>query len=98
MRTLLAREPQAQPGRVGGAENHSQSAKRIKTCLTIRLRIHSPELKEHDMTAPMMNGTQQRKSLSQQLDRLDSILDGLADSLNGAVADAVRDAVGQAVT
>ena len=49
------------------------------------------------MTAPMLNGTQQRKSLSQQLDRLDSILDGLADSLNGAVADAVRDAVGQAV-
>jgi hypothetical protein len=49
------------------------------------------------MTAPMMNGTQ-RKSLSQQLDRLDSILDGLAESLNGAVADAVRDAVGQAVS
>ncbi len=48
------------------------------------------------MTATMMNGPQ-RKSLSQQLDRLDSILDGLAESLNGAVADAVRDAVGQAV-
>ena len=46
------------------------------------------------MTAKM-NG-QPRKSLAQQLDRLDGILDGLANSLNDAVADAVRDAVGRA--
>src|SRR5262245_40734310 len=38
-----------------------------------------------------------RKSLSEQIDRLDSLLDGLADNLNAAVADAVRDAVGGAV-
>ena len=38
-----------------------------------------------------------RKSLSEQIDRLDSLLDGLADNLNSAVADAVRDAVGGAV-
>lgn len=42
-----------------------------------------------------MNG-QPRRSLNQQLDRLDGILDGLANSLNDAVADAVRDAVGRA--
>jgi hypothetical protein len=34
MRTLLAREPQAQPGRVGGAENRFQFAKRINICVT----------------------------------------------------------------
>src|SRR5262245_36491337 len=38
-----------------------------------------------------------RKSLSEQIDRLDSVLDGLADNLNSAVADAVRDAVGGGV-
>jgi hypothetical protein len=38
-----------------------------------------------------------RKSLAEQIDRLDQILDGLADGLNGAVADALRESVGQAV-
>jgi hypothetical protein len=38
-----------------------------------------------------------RKTLSSQLDRLDSMLDGLAEGLNGAVADAVQAAVAQAV-
>jgi hypothetical protein len=38
-----------------------------------------------------------RKTLSSQLDRLDSMLDGLADGLNEAVADAVQAAVAQAV-
>jgi hypothetical protein len=38
-----------------------------------------------------------RKQLSDQLDRLDVILDGLADALNQSVADAVRDVVGQVV-
>src|SRR5262245_66223003 len=38
-----------------------------------------------------------RKSLAEQIDRLDAILDGLADALNEAVADAVRDAVTAAV-
>ena len=49
------------------------------------------------MTATMkLNGTP-RKSLSQQLDRLDSILDGLSEGLCAAVADAVSTAVRQAV-
>lgn len=47
------------------------------------------------------NGTV-RKSLSAQIDRLDSLLDGLADGLNDAVAAAVKEAVtvavGEAVT
>jgi hypothetical protein len=38
-----------------------------------------------------------RKSLAEQIDRLDAILDGLSDALQGAVADAVKEAVGQAV-
>jgi hypothetical protein len=37
------------------------------------------------------------KSLSEQIDRLDKILDGLAEALNGAVADAVTQAVSLAV-
>jgi hypothetical protein len=54
------------------------------------------------MTTSTMNGMPrpsmtQRKSLNQQLDRLDQILDGLSDALNAAVVDAVRDAVGLAV-
>jgi hypothetical protein len=43
-----------------------------------------------------MNG-QARKSLAEQIDRLDSMLDGLADGLNDAIAAAVKDAVGMAV-
>jgi hypothetical protein len=38
-----------------------------------------------------------RKSLGDQIDRLDAILDGLADALNQAVAQAVREAVAVAV-
>src|SRR5262249_45417893 len=38
-----------------------------------------------------------RKSLAQQIDRLDNILDGLADALNEAVSAAVKEAVGLAV-
>jgi hypothetical protein len=44
-----------------------------------------------------LNGRVARKSLAEQIDRLDGILDGLAEALNGAVADAVRGAVGSAV-
>jgi hypothetical protein len=44
-----------------------------------------------------LNGRVARKSLAEQIDRLDGILDGLAEALNGAVADAVKDAVGHAV-
>jgi hypothetical protein len=40
---------------------------------------------------------QARKSLAEQIDRLDGILDGLADGLNEAVAAAVQEAVGVAV-
>jgi hypothetical protein len=38
-----------------------------------------------------------RRSLAEQLDRLDSILDGLAEALQGAVTTAVTEAVGVAV-
>lgn len=38
-----------------------------------------------------------RKSLADQIDRLDTILDGLSDALNESVADAVRGVVGTAV-
>jgi hypothetical protein len=38
-----------------------------------------------------------RKSLSEQIDRLDAILDGLGDALNEAVAAAVSEAAGRAV-
>jgi hypothetical protein len=38
-----------------------------------------------------------RKSLAEQIDRLDRVLDGLAEGLNEAVAQAVREAVGIAV-
>ena len=40
----------------------------------------------------------QRKSLSGQIDRLDSILDGLDQALQGAITDAVKEAVSVAVT
>ena len=38
-----------------------------------------------------------RKTLAEQIDKLDSILDGLSENLNEAVADAVRDATHAAV-
>ena len=38
-----------------------------------------------------------RKSLAEQIDRLDAILDGLSQALEGAVAAAVREAAGRAV-
>jgi hypothetical protein len=40
---------------------------------------------------------QQRKSLANEIDRLDGILDGLDEALAGSVETAVRDVVGQAV-
>lgn len=39
------------------------------------------------------SGTTPRKQLSDQLDRLDSVIDALDEGLKGAVADAVREAV-----
>jgi len=42
------------------------------------------------------NGRMPRKTLSNQLDRLDDILDGLAEALNQSVAMAVKEAVGLA--
>jgi hypothetical protein len=38
-----------------------------------------------------------RKSLAEQIDRLDGILDGLAEGLNDAIVTAVKEAVGAAV-
>ena len=45
----------------------------------------------------MSNSRTQRKSLANEIDRLDGILDGLDEALAGAVADAVRQATGAAV-
>jgi len=50
------------------------------------------------MTATTTNADgRTRKSLAEQIDRLDAILDGLSEALQGAVADTVKEAVGQAV-
>jgi hypothetical protein len=43
------------------------------------------------------NGQARRRQLSDQIDRLDGILDGLSEALDGVIVDAVRGAVGQAV-
>jgi hypothetical protein len=48
------------------------------------------------MTATTVNGNA-RKSLAEQIDRLDDILGGMAEGLQGAVADAVKQAVTVAV-
>jgi hypothetical protein len=45
------------------------------------------------ITASVNHDKLPRKQLSDQLDRLDRILDGLSESLNGAVADAARDGI-----
>jgi hypothetical protein len=49
------------------------------------------------MSAKTTANGQVRKTLAEQIDRLDSMLDGLSEGLNDAVAAAVRDAVGSAV-
>ena len=49
------------------------------------------------MAATMTNGKPQRKQLSDQLDRMDGIIDCLADALPEAVADAVKDGARQAI-
>lgn len=48
-------------------------------------------------TMTMTNGRPPRKLLSDQLDRLDSIIDALADGLPGAVAEAAREGTKLAV-
>jgi hypothetical protein len=49
------------------------------------------------MSATTLTNGKPRKQLSDQLDRLDGILDALADGLPGAVADACREGARQAV-
>ncbi len=49
------------------------------------------------MTETTTNGRPKRKQLSEQLDRLDGIIDVLADGLNKAVADAAREGTRLAV-
>jgi hypothetical protein len=49
------------------------------------------------MTARITTNGQARKSLAEQIDRLDTMLDGLSEGLNEAVATAVKEAVGLAV-
>src|SRR3954470_12097533 len=44
------------------------------------------------MNAMSLNG-HKRPTLSEQIERLDGILDGLADNLNQAIADAVKEAI-----
>ena len=44
-----------------------------------------------------LNARTARKSLADQIDRLDGILDGLAEALNESVADAVRDVIAETV-
>jgi hypothetical protein len=44
-----------------------------------------------------LNGRPQRKQLSEQLDRLDTIIDALAEALPGAVADACKEGARAAV-
>ena len=46
---------------------------------------------------PTLNGRPQRKQLSAQLDRLDTIIDALAEALPGAVADACKEGAHAAV-
>src|SRR3954470_17438006 len=58
---------------------------------------HTPMNGRFTMSTTNMNGRVQRKTLANQLDRLDTILDGFADALNEAVADAVKQAVVVAV-
>jgi hypothetical protein len=48
-------------------------------------------------TMTQTNGRTERKSLAEQIDRLDGILDGLADGLNEAVVTAAQEAVTVAV-
>src|SRR5258706_10089980 len=73
----------------------SDSHSDVKSRILIQVEINR-------MTTAMMNGAArsgpaQRKSLAQQLDRMDQLLDGLSDGIQAAVVDAVKDAVGQAV-
>src|SRR6185437_2884730 len=50
------------------------------------------------MSAPhLINGRPPRKQLSEQLDRLDSIIDSLAEGLPAAVAEAAREGTRAAV-
>ena len=49
------------------------------------------------MPMATLNTGTARKSLAEQIDRLDNILDGLAEALNESVAAAVQQAVGEAV-
>jgi hypothetical protein len=49
------------------------------------------------MSTTTANGRPQRKQLSDQLDRLDSIIDTLAEGLNQAVSDACKEGTRQAV-
>jgi hypothetical protein len=49
------------------------------------------------MTTTTTTNDRPRKSLAEQLDRLDAILDGLSEALEGAVASAVQQAVSIAV-
>jgi hypothetical protein len=48
-------------------------------------------------TYSMQNGVAKRKQLSDELDRLDTLIDGLAQNLNAAVADAVKGGAREAV-
>src|SRR5262245_38176202 len=57
----------------------------------------TPDRGDREMTQTNNVGRTQRKSLSNEIDRLDGILDGLDEALAGSVETAVRDVVGQVV-
>src|SRR5262245_33149535 len=61
-----------------------------------RRRARNQSTQETAMSATTVNG-KARRSLAEQLDRLDGIIDALAEGLNETVADVVREAVTVAV-
>src|SRR5271157_2019498 len=74
-----------------------QLAKFARSCFILQLTSNL-STKELPMTAATVtNSAPPRKQLSDQLDRLDGILDALSEGLNGAVTDATREGVRLAV-
>src|SRR5256885_16391582 len=59
--------------------------------IPLKLRLEDWEMS--NLSPPSVNGKAPRKTLAEQLDRLDTIIDVLADGLNETVADVVKQAV-----
>src|SRR4051812_19026608 len=80
----------------GSARARSGAAPAEPTDSIDNFNTHSEDLTMSTATVTT-NGRRARKQLSDQLDRLDAILDALAEGLPGAVADACREGARQAV-